>query len=272
MILWLIFIFGVIGALSLWDHLSGRSKKGCPYCHKQFDKGIKNASLNDSVQEYENNNSNTWFDDNDNPIFNKSEWSYLSQIPELEQAYTMYRRTCRMYLNDWKQILENYLESSQEYQSGKSIDKQVTEIYQNVHKIVCNDSVRNAIESVFKQGEDAKDLYKDVVLMVVDMLNKASESTSELHSKMKEETDAIKDTEVKDLVSQWQQSKMTSHDDSPDITHDDIVAKDQELVDLSDAFDATVQEDEQLRRSGVKSTIDEDLWDTENQSVQQATI
>ena len=177
-----------------------------------------------------------------------------------------------MYLSDWEQILDGYPKSSREYQLGKSFDKQVADIYQNVRKIVCSDSVRNAIESVSRQGEGAKDLYKDAVLMVVDMLNKASESTSALHSKMKKETDTLKDAEVKDLVSQWQQSKMTSHDDSPDITHDDIVAKDQELVDLSDAFEAMVQEDEQLRKSGVKSTIDEDLWDTENQSVHQAII
>lgn len=268
MILWFIFIFGVIGALSLWDHLSGRSKKECPYCHKQFDKGTKNTLSNSLTH----NEFNKWVDYNNNPIFSKREWSYLSQIPELNQAYTMYRRIYRMYLSDWEQILDGYPKSSREYQLGKSFDKQVADIYQNVRKIVCSDSVRNAIESVSRQGEGAKDLYKDAVLMVVDMLNKASESTSALHSKMKKETDTLKDAEVKDLVSQWQQSKMTSHDDSPDITHDDIVAKDQELVDLSDAFEAMVQEDEQLRKSGVKSTIDEDLWDTENQSVHQAII
>ena len=268
MILWLIFIFGVIGALSLWDHLSGRSKKECPYCHKQFDKGTKNTLSNSLTH----NEFNKWVDYNNNPIFSKREWSYLSQIPELNQAYTMYRRIYRMYLSDWEQILDGYPKSSREYQLGKSFDKQVADIYQNVRKIVCSDSVRNAIESVSRQGEGANDLYKDAVLMVVDMLNKASESTSALHSKMKKETDTLKDAEVKDLVSQWQQSKMTSHDDSPDITHDDIVAKDQELVDLSDAFEAMVQEDEQLRKSGVKSTIDEDLWDTENQSVHQAII
>lgn len=268
MILWIIFIFGVIGALSLWDHLSGRSKKECPYCHKQFDKGTKNTLSNSLTH----NEFNKWVDYNNNPIFSKREWSYLSQIPELNQAYTMYRRIYRMYLSDWEQILDGYPKSSREYQLGKSFDKQVADIYQNVRKIVCSDSVRNAIESVSRQGEGAKDLYKDAVLMVVDMLNKASESTSALHSKMKKETDTLKDAEVKDLVSQWQKSKMTSHDDSPDITHDDIVAKDQELVDLSDAFEAMVQEDEQLRKSGVKSTIDEDLWDTESQSIQQATI
>lgn len=272
MILWLIFIFGVIGALSLWDHLSGRGKKECPYCHKQFDKGIKNTSLNDSTQKHKDNNSDTWFDDNDNPIFNKSEWSYLSQIPELEQAYTMYRRTCRMYLSDWKQILEGYHKNSREYQLGKSVDKQVTEIYQDVRKIVCSDSVRKAIESVSRQGEDAKDLYKDAVLMVVDKLNKASKETSALYSKMKEEIDAPKDAEVKDLVTQWQQSKMTSHTDNLDSTSTGTLTEEQELVNLSDAFDTMVQEDKQLKESGSKSTIDEDLWDTENQSVQQAII
>lgn len=108
--------------------------------------------------------------------------------------------------------------------------------------------------------------------MVIDKLNKASENTSALHSKMKEETDAIKDVEVKDLVAQWRQSKMTSHDETPDTTPSDTLTEEQELVDLSDAFDAMVQEDEQIKKSGVKSTIDEDLWDTENQSVQQAII
>ena len=266
------FIFGVIGALSLWDHLSGRSKKECPYCHKQFDKGVKHTSSNDLTQEHEDNNSNTWFDDNDNPIFNKNEWLYLSSVPELHQAYTMYRRTCKIYLNNWKQILENYPKSSSEYQIGKSVDKQVTEIYQDVHKIVCNDSVRNAISSVSRQGEDAKDLYKDAVLMVVDKLNKASKETSALYSKMKEEIDAPKDAEVKDLVAQWQQSRTTSRTESPDTTPADTTTEDQELVDLSDTFDAMVQEDEHLKKSGVKSTIDEDLWDTENQSDQQASF
>ena len=263
------FIFGVIGALSLWDHLSGRSKKRCPYCHKQLDKGVKNTSSDESEQD---NNSNTWFDDNDKPIFNKSEWLYLSQVPEVHQAYTTYRRTCKTYLNDWKQILENYSESSQEYQIGKSVDKQITKIYQDVHKVVCNDSVRNAIVSASMKGETAKDLYKDAMLMVVDKLNKASESTSALHSKMKDETDALKDAEVKDLVAQWQQSRTTSHDKSPDITPADIVTEKQELVDLSDAFDAMVQEDEQIKKSGVRSTIDEDLWDTENQSAQKTSV
>lgn len=272
MILWLIFIFGVIGALSLWDHLSGRNKKECPYCHKQLDKGMKNTSLDDPAQEIEDSNSNIWFDDNDNPIFNKNEWLYLSSVPELHQAYTMYRRTCKIYLNNWKQILENYPKSSSEYQIGKSVDKQVTEIYQDVRKIVCNDSVRNAISSVSRQGEDAKDLYKDAVLMVVDKLNKASKETSALCSKMKEEIDAPKDAEVKDLVAQWQQSRTTSRTESPDTTPADTTTEDQELVDLSDAFDAMVQEDEHLKKSGVKSTIDEDLWDTENQSDQQASF
>ena len=244
MILWLIFIFGVIGALSLWDHLSGRGKKECPYCHKQFDKGIKNTLSNSLTQYQKDNEFNSWVDYNNNPIFNKREWSYLSQIPELEQAYTMYRRTCRMYLSDWKQILEGYHKNSREYQLGKSVDKQVTEIYQDVRKIVCSDSVRNAIESASSQGEDAKDLYKDAVLMVADKLNKASRDTSALHSKMKEETDAIKDTEVKDLVVQWRQSKITSHTEDLNSTPVDIVTKEQELVDLSDAFDAMVQEEE----------------------------
>lgn len=272
MILWLMFIFGVIGALSLWDHLSGRSKKECPYCHKQFDKGVKHTSSNDLTQEHEDNNSNTWFDDNDNPIFNKSEWSYLYQIPELNQAYTMYRRIYRMYLNDWEQILDGYPKSSREYQLGKSFDKQVADLYQDVRKVVRNDSIRKAIESVSRQGEDAKDLYKDAVLMVVDKLNKASKETSALRSKANEEIDAIKDVEVKDLVAQWQQSRPTSHDESPDTTPDDIVTEEQELVDLSDAFDTMVQEDEKPRKSGAKSTIDEDLWDTENQSDRQASF
>lgn len=272
MILWIIFIFGVIGALSLWDHLSGRSKKECPYCHKQFDKGVKNTLSNSLTQYQKDNEFNKWVDYNNNPIFSKHEWSYLSQIPELNQAYTMYRRIYRMYLNNWEQILDGYPKNSREYQLGKSFDKQVADIYQDVRKVVCNDSVRNAIESVSRQGEGAKDLYKDAVLMVVDKLNKASEETSALRSKMNEETNAIKDVEVKDLVVQWQRSRTTSHDDSPDITPDDIVTEEQKLVDLSDAFEAMVKEDEQLRKSGVKSTIDEDLWDTENQLVQQATI
>ena len=272
MILWLIFIFGIIGVLSLWDYLSGRSKKECPYCHKQFYKGIKNTLSNALTQDHKYNDFNAWFDGNDNPIFNKNEWSYLSQIPELNQAYTMYKRIYRIYLNDWKQILENYLESNQEYQLGKSVDRQIAEIYQDVRNIVCSDSVRNAIESAYKQGENAKDLYKDAVLMVADKLNKASESTSALNSKMKEETDALKDDKVKNLVSQWQQSKMTSHTENLDIRPADIVTNNQELVELSDAFDAMVQQDEQLRKSGVKSTIDEDLWDTEDQPVHQATI
>lgn len=157
MILWLIFIFGVIGALSLWDHLSGRSKKECPYCHKQFDKGTKNTLSNSLTH----NEFNKWVDYNNNPIFNKSEWSYLYQIPELNQAYTMYRRIYRMYLNDWEQILDGYPKSSREYQLGKSFDKQVADIYQDVRRVVCNDSVRNAIKSVSRQGEGAKDLYKD---------------------------------------------------------------------------------------------------------------
>lgn len=89
---------------------------------------------------------------------------------------------------------------------------------------------------------------------------------------MKEEIDAPKDAEVKDLVAQWQQSKMTSHDKSPDVTPSDTLTEEQELVNLSDAFDTMVQEDEKLRKSGAKSTIDEDLWDTENRSVQQAII
>lgn len=268
MILWLIFIFGVIGALSLWDHLSGRSKKECPYCHKQFDKGTKNTLSNSLTH----NEFNKWVDYNNNPIFSKREWSYLSQIPELEQAYTTYRRIYRMYLNNWGQILDGYPKNSREYQLGKSFDKQVADIYQDVRKVVRNDSIRNAIESVSRQGEGAKDLYKDAVLMVVDKLNKASEETSALRSKANEEIDAIKDVEVKDLVAQWQQSRTTSHDETPDTTPSDTLTEEQELVDLSDAFDAMVQEDEQIKKSGVKSTIDEDLWDTENQSVQQAII
>lgn len=272
MILWLIFIFGVIGALSLWDHLSGRSKKECPYCHKQLDKGKKNTSLNALTQYHKNNEFNKWVDYNNNPIFNKSEWSYLYQIPELNQAYTMYRRIYRMYLNDWEQILDGYPTSSREYQLGKSFDKQVADLYQDVRKVVRNDSIRKAIESASRQGEGAKDLYKNAVLMVADKLNKASEDTSHLHSKMKDETDALKDAEVKDLVAQWQQSRTTSHDETPDTTPSDTTTEDQELVDLSDAFDTMVQEDEQLKKSGVKSTIDEDLWDTENQSVQQASF
>lgn len=272
MILWLIFIFGVIGALSLWDHLSGKSKKECPYCHKQFDKGIKNNLSNSLTQYQKDNEFNNWFDGNNNSIFSKREWSYLSQIPELEQAYTTYKRIYRIYLNDWGQILDGYSKNSREYQLGKSFDKQVADIYQDVRKVVCNDSVRNAIESVSRQEEGAKDLYKDAVLMVVDKLNKASEKTSALRSKANEEIDAIKDVEVKDLVVQWQQSRKTSHTENLDIRPADIVTNNQELVDLSDAFDAMVQEDEQLRKSGIKSTIDEDLWDTENQSVQQATI
>lgn len=273
MILLLIFIFGVIGALSLWDHLSGRSKKECPYCHKQLDKGKKNISSNALTQYHKNNEFNKWVDYNNNPIFNKSEWSYLYQIPELNQAYTMYRRIYRMYLNDWEQILDGYPKSSREYQLGKSFDKQVADLYQDVRKIVRNDSIRKAIESVSRQGESAKDLYKDAVLMVIDKLNKASEETSALRSKANEEIDAIKDVEVKDLVSQWQQSKAASSED-PHNTSSTVneASKDKELVDLSDAFDAMVQEDEKLRKSGDKSTIDEDLWDTENRSVQQATI
>ncbi len=268
MILWLIFIFGVIGALSLWDHLSGRSKKECPYCHKQFDKGTKNTLSNSLTH----NEFNKWVDYNNNPIFSKREWSYLSQIPELEQAYTTYRRIYRMYLNNWGQILDGYPKNSREYQLGKSFDKQVADIYQDVRKVVCNDSVRNAIESASQQGEATKDLYKDAALMVIDKLNKASESTSALHSKMKDETGALKDAEVKDLVAQWQQSRTTSRTESPDTTPADTTTEDQELVDLSDAFDAMVQEDEHLKKSGVKSTIDEDLWDTENQSDQQASF
>ena len=93
-----------------------------------------------------------------------------------------------------------------------------------------------------------------------------------MRSKANEEIDAIKDVEVKDLVAQWQQSRTTSHDETPDTTPSDTLTEEQELVDLSDAFDAMVQEDEQIKKSGVKSTIDEDLWDTENQSVQQAII
>lgn len=272
MIIWLLFIFGFIGALSLWDYLSGKSKKECPYCHKQLDKGKKNTSSNALTQYHKNNEFNKWFDYNNNPIFNKSEWSYLYQIPELNQAYTMYRRIYRMYLNDWEQILDGYPKSSREYQLGKSFDKKVADLYQDVRKVVRNDSIRKAIESVSRQGEGAKDLYKDAALMVIDKLNKASEETSALHSKMKEETDAIKDVEVKDLVAQWQQSRTTSHNERSGTTPADIVTEDQELVDLSDAFDTMVQEDEQLRKSGVKSTIDEDLWDTENQSDQQASF
>ena len=268
MIIWLMFIFGVIGTLSLWDHLSGRSKKECPYCHKQFDKGTKNTLSNSLTH----NEFNKWVDYNNNPIFNKSEWSYLYQIPELNQAYTMYRRIYRMYLNDWEQILDGYPKSSREYQLGKSFDKQVADLYQDVRKVVRNDSIRKAIESASRQGEGAKDIYKNAVLMVADKLNKASEETSHLHSKMKDETDALKDAEVKDLVAQWQQSRTTSHDETPDTTPADTTTEDQELVDLSDAFDTMVQEDEQLKKSGVKSTIDEDLWDTENQSDQQASF
>lgn len=269
MILWLMFIFGVIGALSLWDHLSGRSKKECPYCHKQFDKGAKNTLSNSLTH----NEFNKWVDYKNNPIFSKREWSYLSQIPELNQAYTMYRRIYRMYLNNWEQILDGYPKSSREYQLGKSFDKQVADIYQDVRRVVCNDSVRNAIESASQQGEATKDLYKDAVHMVTDMLNKASKDTSALHSKMKEETNTLKDAEVKDLVAQWQQSRPTSHDESPDTTPADIVTEEQELVDFSDAFDAMLQEDEQLKKKlGIKSTIDEDLWDTENQSSQQASF
>jgi hypothetical protein len=272
-ILWLIFIFGVIGALSLWDHLSGRSKKECPYCHKQLDKGKKNTSSNALTQYHKNNEFNKWVDYNNNPIFNKSEWSYLYQIPELNQAYTMYRRIYRMYLNDWEQILDGYPKSSREYQLGKSFDKQVADLYQDVRKVVRNDSIRKAIESVSRQGEGAKDLYKDAVLMVIDKLNKASEETSALRSKANEKIDAIKDAEVKDLVAQWQQSRTTSRTESPDTTPADTTTEDQELVDLSDAFDAMVQEDEQLKKKlGSKSTIDEDLWDTENQSDQQASF
>lgn len=269
MILWIVFIFGVIGALSLWDHLSGISKKECPYCHKQFDKGTKNTLSNSLTH----NEFNKWVDYNNNPIFSKREWSYLSQIPELNQAYTMYRRIYRIYLNNWEQILDGYPKSSREYQLGKSFDKQVADIYQDVRRVVCNDSVRNAIESVSRQGEGAKDLYKDAVLMVVDKLDKASEETSALCSKANEEIDAIKDVEVKDLVAQWQQSRTTSRTESPDTTPADTTTEDQELVDLSDAFDAMLQEDEQLKKKlGSKSTIDEDLWDTENQSSQQASF
>lgn len=108
--------------------------------------------------------------------------------------------------------------------------------------------------------------------MVIDKLNKASEDTSALRSKANEEIDALKDAEVKDLVAQWQQSRTTSRTESPDTTPADTTTEDQELVDLSDAFEAMVQEDEQLRKSGAKSTIDEDLWDTENQSDQQASF
>lgn len=272
MIIWLMFIFGVIGTLSLWDHLSGRSKKECPYCHKQLDKDKKNTSSNALTQYHKNNEFNKWVDYNNNPIFNKSEWSYLYQIPELNQAYTMYRRIYRMYINDWEQILDGYPKSSREYQLGKSFDKQVADLYQDVRKVVRNDSIRKAIESVSRQGEGAKDLYKDAVLMVIDKLNKASEETSALRSKANEKIDAIKDAEVKDLVAQWQQSRTTSRTESPDTTPADTTTEDQELVDLSDAFDAMVQEDEHLKKSGVKSTIDEDLWDTENQSDQQASF
>lgn len=106
MIIWLVFIFGFIGALSLWDHLSGRSKKECPYCHKQLDKDKKNTSSNALTQYHKNNEFNKWVDYNNNPIFNKSEWSYLYQIPELNQAYTMYRRIYRMYLKEYDYSLE----------------------------------------------------------------------------------------------------------------------------------------------------------------------